>query len=328
MSYQHLSACERKIIAVRHAADDSYSQIARILGRHHSTVSREVKRNAQAGSYEPAHAQQRAVQRREKARHYRRRFHAPLWVQVRHWLKWDWSPEIITAKLREHYPDDPMMRISPESLYHWLYRDARAGGTWHQHLWRRRHQRRSRGQYRHLRFSLPGRISLAERPAAAEQRVRIGDWEGDSVHGKQGRSGLVTHVDRKSRFLVWGRIADRSASSFRQATERALSWVPIALRKTLTLDNGTEMAEHQDIAKTLNLQTYFADPYSPWQRGTNEQCNGLLRRYFPKGTDFSKVSDQTLEEVVRQINQRPRKCLDYQSPYDVFAEALRCALAT
>lgn len=148
------------------------------------------------------------------------------------------------------------------------------------------------------------------------------------MHGKQGRDGLAIHTDRKSRLLTWGRTVDRSARSFRQATERALSWGATSLRKTLTSDNGTEMAEHQQIAKTLGLQTFFADPYSPWQRGTNEQINGLIRRYFPKGTDFSKVSDQALDEVVLKINQRPRKCLVYRSPYDVFADVLRVALAT
>lgn len=148
------------------------------------------------------------------------------------------------------------------------------------------------------------------------------------MHGKQGKDGLVTHVDRTSRLLAWGRTNDRSATSFRHATQRALAWVPASLRKTLTLDNGTEMAEHQAIAQTLNLKTYFADPYSPWQRGTKEQTNGLIRRYFPKGTDFSKVSDKALDDVVLKINQRPRKCLGFRTPYDVFADALRGALAT
>ena len=147
------------------------------------------------------------------------------------------------------------------------------------------------------------------------------------MHGKQGKEGLVTHVDRASRLLAWSRAKDRSAT-FRQATESALSWVPKSLRKTLTLDNGSEMAEHQKIAETLTLKTYFADPYSPWQRGTNEQTNGLIRRYFPKGTDYRKVSDQALDAVVLKINQRPRKCLGYRSPHDVFADALRVALAT
>lgn len=257
-----------------------------------------------------------------------RQNYAPLWQQVQQWLARDWSPEIIQAKLQEHYPNDDRMRISPEALYRWIYRNAQVGGHWHHHLWKRRHRRRQRGEYRHLRFKMPGRVSLSNRPEVANQRQRVGDWEGDSVHGRQGKGGLVTHVDRASRFLALGRIADRSANGFRLATVKALSWVPSTLRKTLTLDNGTEMAEHQAIAQTLSLDTYFADPYAPWQRGTNEQTNGLLRRYFPKGTDFDTVSDEALDAVVLKINQRPRKCLGYQTPYDVFAEALRAALAS
>lgn len=328
MSYRHLSRCEREIIASRQAAGDNLSQIARLLGRCRTTISREMKRNGSISHYDPNQAEQLAATRRRQARHQRRQDHAPLWRQIRQWLQLDWSPQIIQAKLQEHYPDDERMRISPEALYQWIYRDAQVGGDWHRHLWRQRHRRRPRGQYRHLRFQLRGRVSLSERPDIANQRLRVGDWEGDSVHGRQGRGGLVTHVDRASRYLALGRVADHSAAAFRAATEQALCWVPGALRKTLTLDNGTEMAEHQVIAKRLSLATYFAAPYAPWQRGTNEQTNGLLRRYFPKGTDFDKVSDKTLEAVVLKINQRPRKCLGYQAPYDVFAEALRGALAT
>ncbi len=190
--------------------------------------------------------------------------------------------------------------------------------------YRRHKKRRPQGRYAHLRFSLPERVGITQRPVEAEQRLCIGDWEGDAVHGKQRRDSLATHTDRKSRLLTWGRTHDRSAHSFREATERALGWVPTSLRKTLTLDNGTEMAKHQQIAKTLGLKTFFADPYSPWQRGTNEQINGLIRRYFPKGTDFiSKVSNQRLDEGVLKINQRPRKCLGYWTPYNVFADAQR-----
>lgn len=328
MSYRHLSRCEREIIASRTAAGDKPSQIARLLNRHHTTIRRELQRNSPNGVYDPQVAEGKAVDRRKQARHHRRWGYAPLWPQVQRWLKLDCSPGIIQKKLKECFPEDEQMRLSPETLYRWIYRDAEEAGVWHRHLWRQRRKRRERGRYRHLRFSLPGRVGINERPTAVEGRVRVGDWEGDSVHGKQGKEGLVTQVDRATRLLTWGRAKDRSAASFRQATEAALSWAPKSLRKTLTLDNGTEMAEPQKMAETLNLKTYFADPYSPWQRRTNEQTNGLIRRYFPKGTDFSKVSDKALDEVVLKINQRPRKCLGYRSPYDVFADALRVALAT
>lgn len=252
MSYRHLSRCEREIIAVRRAAGDRLSQIAQLLRRHPATISRELKRNGSASLYDPEEAEQHADSRRCTARHHRRQNYAPLWQQVQQWLARDWSPEIIQAKLQEHYPNDDRMRISPEALYRWIYRNAQVGGHWHHHLWKRRHRRRQRGEYRHLRFKMPGRVSLSNRPEVANQRQRVGDWEGDSVHGRQGKGGLVTHVDRASRFLALGRIADRSANGFRLATVKALSWVPSTLRKTLTLDNGTEMAEHQAIAQTVS----------------------------------------------------------------------------
>ena len=148
------------------------------------------------------------------------------------------------------------------------------------------------------------------------------------VVSRKNRGGLVTHVEWATRFLVAGRAKNKQATTFTAVTQQLLGWVPKSLCRTLTLDNGTENAGHELIAQDKGMAVYFAHPHAPWQRGANEQVNGLIRRYFPKGTDFRKVTDAQVEEVVMKINQRPRKCLHYQSPYDVFAEALRGALAT
>ena len=179
---------------------------------------------------------------------------------------------------------------------------------------------------RHSR--IPNRVDISERPEIVDQRTRIGDWEGDMVVSCKNRGGLVTHVERATRFLVAGRAKNKQATTFTAVTQQLLGWVPKSLCHTLTLDNGTENAGHEIIAQDKSMVVYFAHPHAPWQRGANEQVNGLIRRYFPKGTDFRKVTDAQVEEVVMKINQRPRKCLHYQSPYDDFAEALRGALAT
>jgi IS30 family transposase len=326
MSYAHLSATEREVIAFRRIAGDSLNQIARLLGRSHSTISRELRRNSTSTLYAPQAADKQARERRHKARHAKRRNDAPLVAQVLEWLRQEWTPEIIVAKLRMLFPRDCRMRVSVETIYQWVYANASAGGDWYRYLWRPRKQRRK--QRNGLKkILIPNRTGIEERPSGANNRSRYGHWEGDTVEGRKGSGGLATHVDRKSRYLLGQLLSDKRATSFSGATCASFSWIPKSLRRSCTYDNGTENADHQCITVKTGMDIYFADPYSPWQRGTNEQTNGLIRRYFPKGTDFSKVTQEEVDAVVMKINKRPRKCLGYRSPYDVFAEALRCALA-
>ena len=219
------------------------------------------------------------------------------------------------------------MRMSKESIYQTVYRDAAQGGKLFKHLWQQKKRRRPH-QSRLKRTLIPHRISINERPAGANNRSRHGHWEGDTVEGAKGTGGLATYTDRKCRYLIARLLSDKRASTFSEAASLAFSWVPERLCKTVTFDNGSENAEHPYITLNTGLKAYFADPYSPWQRGTNEQINGLLRRYFPKGSDFRKLTQETVDAVVEKINKRPRKCLGYRAPYDVFADAMRGALAT
>ena len=326
MSYRHLSATEREVIAFRYIAGDSLNQIAHLLGRSHSTISRELRRNSTAAFYDPQEAQQLARERRQKPRHAKRREHAPLVAQVLEWLREEWTPEIITSKLKMLFPRDHRMRVCVETIYQWVYTNARAGGDWYRFLWRPRKQRRK--QRNGLKkILIPNRTGIEERSPGANNRSRYGHWEGDTVEGRKGTGGLATHVDRKSRYLLGHLLPDKRATTFSEATCASYSWIPASLRRSCTYDNGTENADHQHITLKTGMRIYFADPYSPWQRGTNEQTNGLIRRYFPKGTDFSTVTQEEVDIVVEKINKRPRKCLGYRSPYEVFAEALRCALA-
>lgn len=328
MPYQHVNAAERQVIQRAREAGESFRSIARSLGRSHTSISRECRRNGMAEGYLAADAQPRAEARARTPRHHRRYMHRALQETVFDWLKRDWSPEIISGCLRLEFPQATDMRVSAETIYQWIYRDARNGGSLHLHLWRRQPRRVTHRSRMPTHSRIPGRVDISERPAFVANRSRVGDWEGDTVVGRRNRGGLVTHVERVTRFLVAGRVPNKRADTFSAVTNRLLGWVPDGLCHTMTLDNGTENAAHSLIAKAKNMDIYFAHPHSPWQRGANEQVNGLIRRYFHKGVDFRKVTDEQVEQVVLQINQRPRKCLNYQSPYEVFAEALRGALAT
>jgi IS30 family transposase len=187
---------------------------------------------------------------------------------------------------------------------------------------RRRKQRR----YGSLRGLIPGRISIRQRPAVVEQRRRFGDWEGDTVYGRSTSHCLLTSVERKSRYLIASKISDRRAATVAQCHIDQFSALPTSWRQTLTLDNGKEFCGFTELERQTCISVFFADPYCAWQRGCNENSNGLLRRYFPKGTDFSQVSDEHLASVVDILNNRPRKCLDYRTPHEVVQRAFSGAL--
>ncbi|NOT14543.1 MAG: IS30 family transposase [Methylotenera sp.] len=330
MSYVHLTLAERHIIYHLKLYRLSVREIARRLHRSHTTISREMKRNAPAFPHWPywgegAHNQ--ALTRRKQARHFKRQAHQPLLDYVIRGLQAQWSPDVIAAKLALDYANDMRMRISIESIYRWVYRDAVAGGTLFKNLRRCHPKRRKQSRYASLRGLLPGRVSIHARPDEVALKQRFGDWEGDTVEGAKGTGYITTHVERKSRYLIAKKLINKTAMVTRLATCQAFRPVPKALRKTLTLDNGKEFAQFKAIAKQTGLSIYFADPYSAWQRGCNENTNGLLRLYFPKGMDFKLVTEKTLAEAVKKLNHRPRKCLNYQSPHEVFLKAKRGALA-
>src|SRR5215210_845804 len=218
------------------------------------------------------------------------------------------------------------MRMSHEGICRWIYADARSGGSLYQCLrWQHRRRRKQR-RYGSLRGLIPGRVSIRERPAVVHRRSRFGDWEGDTIYGRNTRDCLLTQVERKSRYLVAGKINDRRASTVALRHIEHFSVMPMSWRRTLTVDNGSEFAAFSQVEQYSGVRVFFADPYCAWQRGTNENTNGLLRRYFPKGTDFSDVSPEQLAAVVETLNNRPRKCLDYRTPVEVVQRALRGAL--
>jgi len=327
MSYRHLTAKERYVIS-HLCGRMSYREIARRLGRHHTTISREIKRNKPPNAtYWYELGDHKTELRRRTARCFRRQSHLPLIDYVEDKLRLDWPPEAISARLKLDYPKDGRMRVSHETVYHWVYLDAKEGGNLHQHLRRRHKKRRRQTRYGSGRRFIPGRISISQRPSIVDTRERFGDWEGDTLEGKKGCGHLATHVERKSRFLMAAKLADKRAATMTLATATSFWQFPKNLRQTLTVDNGKEFSQFKELEAKTGLTVYFADPYAAWQRGTNENTNGILRHYYPKGFDFTTISDGELEFVVEKINNRPRKCLDYRTPAEVMRKTLRGALA-
>lgn len=329
MPYVHLTSEERYVIYHLKLFKLSLREIARRLGRHHSTISRELKRNGPdvpTWVYWHEGAHQKALQRRRLPRHCRRRCNTSLVEYVEHGLRTEWSPDVIVARLKMEYPSDCKMRLSVETVYRWVYRDAGLGGQLFNCLCRHHKKRRRQRHYGTGRGLIPGRVSIDERPDLVAARQRFGDWEGDTVEGAKGSGHVTTHVERKSRYLIAAKLANKTALATADAVTGAFKCVPKKLRHTLTLDNGKEFARFKSIEKDTGLTVYFADPYSAWQRGTNENTNGLLRRYFPKGLDFRTITDKSLASAVKKLNHRPRKCLGYRTPHEVFQEARRGAV--
>lgn len=288
-SYRHLSAEERETLSLGLAHGHSLRTMALVLGRAPSTVSREVARNVTRGRpYRACTAHTVATGRACQPRRPRKLWDPWLWQYVQTQLAEGCSPEQIAGRLRRAYPDDMGKRLSTETIYAGLYVLPR--GTLRSELLaalrQARKARRPRARGIDRRGQIPNMTSLAERPAAVVTRTVPGHWEGDRLKGARNGSAVGTLVERTTRLVILARMEGMDATSARQGFTKKLRHVPAALRKTLTYDRGKEMAEHEQLAQRLAIQIFFADPYSPWQRGTNENTNGLLRQYLPKGTDL------------------------------------------
>jgi IS30 family transposase len=306
----------------------SFSEIGRRLNRHKSTISREVNRNrVRRGSqkyvrweYFSSQAAQSAKDRRAKSKESVGNVldERQLLDYVKRGLKNRWSPEQISVRIKKDHAEDLTMRISHQTIYQWLRKDKRNGGKWYLFLRQGKRARRKKYGSSLRRYRIQDQTSIELRPQVVNARNRIGDWEGDTVEGKGHQGRLLTLVDRKSRFTSALKVKSKHSKEVIGAVRRALQAVPSDARRTLTLDNGTEFTYFQDIETRLGTRVYFAHPYSSWERGTNENTNGLLRQYFPKDTDFNKISSQQLASAVIQLNNRPRKCLNWRTPREVF----------
>lgn len=316
-----LAVREREQILLGIGRDESLTAIARRLGRSPSTITREVKANGGRERYSAWHAHQRARDqaRRPKPCKLRRgRLHR----EVSRRLEQLWSPQEISRRLPLDHPDDLEMRVSHETIYQSLFVQGR--GELRRELARclrsGRTTRRPRGQAE-KRGRLPGMVMISDRPAEAEDRAVPGHWEGDIILGEGSRSAVGTLVERTSRFLLLLHLKGRySADAVDAAMRKAIASLPQELWRSITWDQGAEMANHIHFTVTTGIPVYFCDPHSPWQRGSNENTNGLLRQYLPKRTDLSKASGVDLRRIQRSLNGRPRKTLGYMTPSEKLAE--------
>lgn len=308
-TYNQLTRTQRYQIYALKKTKHSLAEIASVIGVHKSSVSRELKRNRGKRGYRPQQAQGLALERRQKGVP---RITAEVWTNVERLVRQDWSPEQISGRLKK----EQGICISHEWIYQHILADKRANGDLYKHLRCQKKRRKRYGTY-DRRGRLPNCRSIEERPAIVNARKRLGDWEVDTIIGRKHKQALVTLTERKSRFTLLTKVKRRTAQAVRKQVCRML--LPVKNKvHTLTSDHGKEFADHAQIAQTLELNFYFAHPYAAWERGTNENTNGLLRQYFPKKSDFQSVSNKELEQAMARLNFRPRKTLRFKTPFEVF----------
>ena len=310
MNYTQLTQEERyQIYALKKAGHDQ-AEIAELLERDKSTISRELRRNRGLKGYRPQQAHNLALRRRyDKAQP---RIGNQVWLLVEALIREEWSPEQIVGRVAM----EQGVSISHEWIYQYIYADKHSGGDLYRYLRCQKVRRKRYGIYSR-RGTIPNQVSIDERPAIVDSKRRFGDWEGDTVIGKGHRGALVTLVERKSLYTVIRSVLHKTAKAVRDAVTDGLSpyidWV-----HTITYDNGREFADHEGMASDLEASIYFAHPYASWERGLNENTNGLIRQYFPKDRDLTTVTKYEIEQAMDNLNHRPRKSLGYRTPYEVF----------
>lgn len=321
MPYTHLTREERHTIATLKKQGQGVRDIAQSINRSPSTISRELRRNApESGSYDHAEAHEKRNSRLHGATP---KYSSNVWLLVEDRILSDHSPEQITGALRDKGLDTP----SHETIYLHIWKDKLSGGQLHTHLRHPSKSYRKRGAAKEKRGQIKDARSIEERPATVDERSRIGDWEIDTIIGRVGGHVLVTSVERKSRYTV-----------IRKATSKEAFEVGLALFEglkphkdhvlTITADNGKEFAGHKLTAELFDCDYFFAHPYSSWERGLNENTNGLIRQYFPKKSSFDHLTDEDIARVQDLLNSRPRKCLDYKTPNDILKSSTSVALAS
>lgn len=312
-SYNRLTGVNRIELYALKKAGLTQKAIASQLDVHPSTISRELNRNTGLRGYRPKQAHRLACARRAPAHSIR--ISQETWASVDEMIEKDWSPEQISGHLKVN--GEP--GVSPEWVYQHIYADKRKGGTLHTHLRCQKKRRKRRGSTER-RGQIIGRVCITERPEIVETRARIGDWEADTVIGRQGGAVLVTLAERKSRFSLIIKAENKTAAAVSAAITKAMAQ-HMASVHTLTYDNGKEFAYHQQISDRLKAQGFFAHPYHSWERGLNENTNGLIRQYLPKGKSFDDLTHQEVQNIMDRLNNRPRKCLGFRTPNQVFCEA-------
>ena len=309
-SYTQLTQEQRYQIYVLMKAGHTQIEIADLIGTHKSTISRELRRNSGLRGYRPQQAHRFCLQRRsQKALP---RIESSTWTLIKHLIREDWSPEQVSLWLQSEHGTS----VSSEWIYQYILADKQSGGTLYQHLRCQKQRKKRYGAYSR-RGQIPNQVSIEQRPKIVAARARYGDWELDTVIGRNHQQALVTLVERKSRLTLIAKVIRKTAENVSNAIIHLLSpyksWV-----HTLTADNGKEFSNHMDIAEQLKAKFYFAHPFASWERGLNENTNGLIRQYFPKKHDFTTITQKQISRVMDKLNNRPRKCLGMKTPNEVF----------
>ncbi len=318
MTYKQLTREQRYQIYALKKEGHNQTAIARNLGVHQSTITRELARNQGERGYRPKQANELA--RARKQDRVRPRITSEQWTQVENLLRQQWSPEQISGRLKL----EQKMHISHERIYQYIYADKAGGGTLHLNLRCRKQRRKRYGSYSR-RGQIPNRVLIDQRPQVVAEKARFGDWEADTIIGRNQQAAIVSLVERKSKLTRLSRVARKTAELVTNAVTTRLQSFTV---KTITSDNGREFAHHQQIGQQLSADFYFAHPYHSWERGLNENTNGLVRQYFPKKSEFSKITDRQITKVEERLNHRPRKTLGYKTPNEVFFKLPLVALTT
>lgn len=325
--YTKLTSKERDLLAIWRAEGVSNKECGRRLNRNTSTIGRELKRNGwKEGVYVAIHAQSVADQRERKSAHSKEELKNPdVYAYVTDKLRGGWSPDQIAGKLKLEHKKDSYWWITAETIYRWIYKEeqVKCDQPWYEYLRRKQKKRKKYKGRKVHRSHIPDRISIHKRPKTIDKRKEFGHWEGDTIEGKGHRDGIHTEVERMSRLILARKVTQISSEITINVQKQLFMETPEAARKSTTLDNGKETHLHFKLRTDLNMDTYHADPYSSWQRGTNEHGNWHLRYYFPKGTDFNDVSEEELQDAVEEINDRPRKILGYLSANEMYQKLLK-----
>ena len=314
MKYKHITHDERYYIEIEHRKGTSVNKIAKSLGRSQSTISREINRNTGLRGYRSKQAgrfaehrlidKPKAVKLTDKVK-----------FQINQYLQEDWSPEQIAGRFKH----DGIISLHHETIYRYIYADKAGGGSLHTHLRHKDKKYRKRyGTYGN-RSGIPDRVDIDKRPAIVAKRKRLGDWEADTIIGKNNKGAILTLDERKSKIRLAMPLKTKKAQPLTDAAIGLLMPIKKFVR-TITFDNGKEFAMHKTISKFLRCGTYFAKPYHSWERGQNENANGLLRQYFPKAMELDNVNVNSVIKAVDKLNSRPRKCLGFKTPYETFHE--------
>lgn len=318
---KHLTQKDRDIILKLRSEGKNFKYIAEIVQKDKSTISRELKRNkSETGEYLPSIANKKYLERRTNAFKGKKIKCIETRTIILDKLKEGWSPEQISGWLNKEYPH---LYVCTETIYNWIYdlNTKEHYGDLTVYLARKRKRRFHKGFGRKQQKSnILNKKSIEERPKEVDERKRVGDWETDSIVSRESSAALNTLVERKSGLILISKLKNKTSEQTRKIQIKRLKIFPAHLIKTITADNGGEHAEHEFVAKILGLLFYFANPYHSWERGVNENANGLVRRYFPKGTDFSKITEEEIKQVEHKINSRPRKRFGFKTPYEVFYE--------